>query len=137
MKTFIISIALAALPFMAAPALAQEARQSTKAEKPAWRNDPMYSVHNYKHPNKAAAAQRRASKTGVTVNLPPVGNTQVANYKMPHINRVPAGGITVPHSPDMDIANHNYKMPRPIMRTGTAKTEMATRPDTARSTTGD
>lgn len=137
MKTFFISLALAVLPSMAMPAFAQKARQSTKADKPAWNNDPMYSVHNYKHPNKAAAAQRQASKTGVTVSLPPAGNTQVANYKMPHVNRVPTGGITVPHSPDMGLVNHNYKMPRPGIKTNAVKSEMATRSDTSRSTTGD
>ena len=108
-----------------------------KAEKPAWRNDPMYSTHNYKHPNKAAAVQRRSSEMGVTVNRPPTGTNQVANYKMPAMQRVPAGGITVPHTPDLGVANRNYKMPRPQAGTIEVKTNVPTRPDSSTSVTGD
>ena len=88
----------------------------------------MYSTHNYKHPNKAAAATRRSAKVGVVVNQPSAGVNQVANYKMPATSRVPAGGVSVPHTPDLGVANRNYKMPRPTVTTIEVKTEVPTRP---------
>lgn len=137
MKTFLILTAFATLPLLmvSASAQAQEGPQPT-TEKPIWRNDPMYSPHNYKHPNKAAAAKRRSSNVGVVVNRPSAGVNQVANYKMPAGQRVPAGGITVPHTPDLGVANRNYKMPRPQVTTIEVKTEVPTRP-TSTSATGD
>ncbi len=138
MKTFITLLALATLPLFAVSVSAQDHKgpEPMKAEKPAWRNDPMYSIHNYKHPNKAAVVQRRSSGMGVTVNMPPSGINQVANYKMPAMQRVPTGGITVLHSPDLDVANQNYKMPRPSVTTIEVKTDVPTRRSSI-SATGD
>jgi|GEM_PF-3225392 len=126
---FITLLALVTLPLFAVSVNAQDYKgpEPMKAGKPVWRNDPMYSIHNYKHPNKAAAVQRRSSGMGVTVNVPLSGVNQVANYKMPAMQRVPVGGITVPHSPDLNVANRNYKMPRPQVTTIEVKTDVPTR----------
>lgn len=137
MKTLLILAALAALPLLLVPAHAQtkEGSSQTKDKTPVWRNDPMYSTHNYKHPNKAATAQRCNPAAGVAVNKTASGN-QMANYKMPATQRVPTGGITVPHSPDLGVANRNYKMPRPHAATIEVKTGVPTRPAST-SATGD
>ena len=129
---------LATLSFLTAPASAQiQNERRPQVETPVWRNDPMYSTHNYKHPNKAAAAQRRDSATGVAVRRPSAGVGQVANYKMPATGRVPIGGITVPHRPNLNVAERNYKMPRPQVTTILITTDTTTRSDTSRTATDD
>jgi hypothetical protein len=50
MKTWIYALALVLTANLAAEA------QNT------WTNDPGYSTHNYKHPNKAAAAKNKPKK---------------------------------------------------------------------------
>ncbi len=133
MKMFITLIALAAVPLLAVPVSAQvpEGPPQPHVKAPVWRNDPMYSTHNYKHPNKAAAAQRRNPAAGVAVNKQSAETNQVANYKMPATQRVPTGGITIPHAPDLGVANRNYKMPRPHATTIEVKTAVPTRRSSA------
>ena len=76
------------------------------------RNDHTYSTHNYKHPNKAAAARQWEAKTGVAVTTPSPNVNTLANYKRQTPGAVPAGGIVVAHSPEMDVALRNYKIQR-------------------------
>lgn len=72
-------------------------------------NDPMYSTHNYKHPNKAAEAARWTSKQGMPVAAPGHGTPGLANYKQPRPETSPTGGIEVPHTPSTSLAERNYK----------------------------
>ena len=99
-------------------------------------NDPGYSTGNYKHANKAAAARRWEGKTGVSVQTPAPQNAQVANYKNQLPNQQPAGGVTVPHLPNEELANRNYKANQVqfTQRTADELTRRRTqkrRPDTA------
>lgn len=75
-------------------------------------NNPMYSTHNYKHPNMAAAARLSENKTGVAVQQPTPTDARMANYKNQMPNRQPAGGVTVDHTPAMSLADRNYKIQR-------------------------
>lgn len=81
-------------------------------EQTALRNDPTYSTHNYKHPNKAAMAQKWGAKKGVAV--PVVGYTagQLANYKQQRPSSVPVGGLSIPYTPSTSLADRNYKIQR-------------------------
>ncbi len=99
-------------------------------------NDPGYSTGNYKHTNKAAAARRWEGKTGVSVQAPAPQNGQLANYKNQVPNQQPAGGVTVPHVPNEELANRNYKanQVQPTQRTADELTRRRTqkrRTDTA------
>jgi hypothetical protein len=76
------------------------------------RSDATYSTHTYKHPNKAATARKWEEKSGVAVQQPAPGNTELANYKRQVPNKQPTGGITVEHTPSTDVANRNYKIQR-------------------------
>ncbi|QIP14094.1 hypothetical protein G8759_16450 [Spirosoma aureum] len=76
------------------------------------RNDPTYSTHNYKHPNKAATARRWEEKTGVAVQQPAPGDVRLADYKKGLPNAEPVGGITVDHTPSVTLAERNYKIQR-------------------------
>lgn len=84
--------------------------QKASSKKPL--NNPMYSTHNYKHPNLAAAASRWDKKEGVAVKKPSPGDAQLANYKNQMPNVEPLGGITVDHSPSTNLADRNYKIQR-------------------------
>jgi hypothetical protein len=84
--------------------------QDDGARKPL--NNPMYSTHNYKHPNLAAAARRWENKPGVAVQQPAPGNARIANYKQQMPNAEPMGGITADHTPSTSLANRNYKIQR-------------------------
>ncbi|CAN5378927.1 hypothetical protein BH09BAC4_BH09BAC4_52440 [soil metagenome] len=75
-------------------------------------NNPMYSTHNYKHPNMAAAARRSENKTGVAVQQPTPTDARMANYKNQMPNRQPVGGVTVDHTPSASLADRNYKIQR-------------------------
>lgn len=77
------------------------------------RKDPTYSTHNYKHPNKAAAAQRWENRARVSVQPPLPQDARLANYKNQLPGQPPVGGITVSHTPNENLANRNYKMQRP------------------------
>ncbi len=70
-------------------------------------NNPMYSTHNYKHPQLAAAARQWEAKKGVAVKQP--GAVELANYKRQMPVAQPVGGITVPHTPSVSLADRNYK----------------------------
>jgi hypothetical protein len=74
---------------------------------------PMISVHNYKHADKAAQARREQAGRGGAVAAPAPGQTNLANYKRQGVPTRPAGGLTVPHTPDTVLANRNYKQTRP------------------------
>jgi hypothetical protein len=85
-------------------------------------NNPMYSTHNYKHPNMAASANRWEKKSGITVQQPNPGDTRLANYKNQMPAREPVGGITIDHTPSASIADRNYKIqrvsePKPVTST--------------------
>lgn len=73
------------------------------------RNDPTYSTHNYKHPNKVKTAESWKGQSGIVVRTPDFSQRSVANYKQPVPGNVPAGGVTLPHTPEMDVAVRNYK----------------------------
>jgi hypothetical protein len=62
------------------------------------RNDPGYSTHNYKQPNKADSARKWERKAGVLVKTPGMGDDKLSNYKRPSSTKVPRGGITVEHT---------------------------------------
>lgn len=113
MKPFIQLLTIAAFATLSLSAHAQT--------EPTWRNDPTYSVHNYKHANKAAAVKRRAPEPGIPVNLPKPGAAHFANYKMSVTNQVPVGGVVLPHTPGTNLAERNYKMPRPLRKDIPAK----------------
>ena len=114
MKTHLIGIAFGLLTALTVSGQDQSAL----------RNDPTYSTHNYKHPNKAAAAAKWANKPGIEVTAPGYDPQRVANYKQPKSGTSPAVGIAVPHTPSTSLADRNYK----IQRVGTARP--ASEPDT-------
>lgn len=76
------------------------------------RQDATYSTHNYKHPNKAAAAQKWSAQAGTPVTAPASVTGRVANYKQPVPGQVPTGGLVLPHTPLEDVAERNYKIQR-------------------------
>ena len=78
----------------------------------ALRNDPTYSTHNYKHPNKAAAAAKWANKEGIRVVAPGNEQQRLANYKQPRSGVSPAVGVSTPHTPSTSLAERNYKIQR-------------------------
>lgn len=102
MKTYLFIAALSSLSFLTASA--QDDRKL--------RNDHTYSTHNYKHPNKAAAARKWENQSGIVVQAPGFSNEPLANYKRPVPGARPAGGVVVPHTPEMDVAVRNYKIQR-------------------------
>ncbi len=77
------------------------------------RKDPTYSTHNYKHPNKAATARAWENKEGVPVWLPSQQDSRLSNYKNQLPGQPPVGGVVVPHTPNENLANRNYKMQKP------------------------
>lgn len=77
------------------------------------RNDPTYSTQNYKHPNKAATAQRWQGTTGVEVRPPYQPANRQASYKNQSPNQVPSGGVTVDYRSSEQYANRNYKAQQP------------------------
>ncbi|MGM9506974.1 hypothetical protein ACS5NO_04590 [Larkinella sp. GY13] len=100
MKTYIFALALSGLTILNAAA-----QDDTKRRK-----DVTYSTHNYKHPNKAAVAQKWANQKGEGISAPAVNNRAVANYKQPRLNTEPVNGILVPHTAEENLANRNYKI---------------------------
>lgn len=109
MKLVLITLLGVGLLAAAGTASAQEDRKL--------RNDHTYSTHNYKHPNKAAAARRWEQNTGVAVQQPNPGDATLANYKRQVPVQQPVGGITVEHTPSTDVADRNYKIQRPSQTT--------------------
>ncbi|CAN5203442.1 hypothetical protein BH09BAC4_BH09BAC4_49490 [soil metagenome] len=102
MKTYLFVLAFSGLSFLTASA--QDDRKL--------RNDPTYSTHNYKHPNKAATARQWENKSGVVVQPPKLSRGTPANYKHSVPGSLPQGGVVVPHTPEMDVAVRNYKNQR-------------------------
>lgn len=121
MKTY---LAIFALSFFAV--LTVSAQDGAKL-----RNDVTYSTHNYKHPNKAAVASKWKQNKGVTVNAPDLSNQQAGNYKRPVPGTTPTGGVVVPHTPQVSIAERNYKMPRINLSDSDSKStsDVANRPE--------
>lgn len=76
------------------------------------RKDVTYSTHNYKHANKAATARQWEQKKSVSVTAPALNQNQVANYKQQVPNAAPAGGVSVNHTPQVTLAERNYKIQR-------------------------
>ncbi|UFH52809.1 hypothetical protein [Spirosoma sp. KNUC1025] len=106
LKLMLLSVGILAL---ADQVLAQN-DQATDQRKPL--NNPMYSTHNYKHPNLAAAARRWENKQGVEVKTPAPGDARLANYKNQMPRTQPVGGVTVDHTPSANLADRNYKIQR-------------------------
>lgn len=102
MKTTLFIIALIGLTV--STAFAQDDRKL--------RSDGTYSVHNYKHSNKAATARKWSAQVSVPVSAPTTVTGPVANYKQPVPGQLPTGGVTVPHTPLEDVALRNYKIQR-------------------------
>ena len=129
MKTY---ISIFALSFLAV--LTVSAQDGAKL-----RNDVTYSTHNYKHPNKAAVASKWKQNKGVTVNAPDLSNQQVANYKQPVPGTTPAAGIVVPHTPQVTIAERNYKIPRINISASESKpaSDVANRPERQSTSEGN
>ncbi|GAA4399067.1 hypothetical protein GCM10023187_10390 [Nibrella viscosa] len=96
MKTYLFSIVLSMLAITSAVAQTSDNR----------RNDVTYSIHNYKHPNKATAAREWSSRKFVPARLP----RMAANYKHRVQNPVLTSSLVIPHTP-IDDAKRNYKMP--------------------------
>ena len=50
-----------------------------------WKNDPTYSVNNYKHPNKAAAAKKiqQTQPRLISINEPVSGSTHTTKVMIP------------------------------------------------------
>jgi hypothetical protein len=99
MKTYLFMLAISTLSILTASA--QDDRN--------WRNDPTYSTHNYKHPNKAATARQWETKSGVVVQPPKGSQGPLANYKHPVPGALSQGGVVVAHTPAMGVAVRNYK----------------------------
>lgn len=106
MKSFVFLLAGISLTALSEQAFSQV----DGARKPL--NNPMYSSHNYKHPQMAAAARRQETKTGVAVQQPTPGEARLANYKNQMPSRQPVGGVTVDHTPSASLADRNYKIQR-------------------------
>ena len=71
-------------------------------------SDPGYSIHNYKHPNKAAAAKKFTKSLSVTEDVS-VANV---NYKQPASTKVEKGLGFVRTQPAKEyLAWQNPKMP--------------------------
>ena len=102
MKTYLFVLALSGLSILTA-----SAQDDAKLRK-----DFTYSANNYKHPNKAAAARKWETKQGIEVNAPGLARGPMTSYKQPIPNSVPVGGVVVAHTPDRDLAKHNYKNQR-------------------------
>ena len=106
MKTLLISLGFFALIGQACA----QSEYTTSQPKPL--NNPLYSTHNYKHPNAAAAARRWENKEGVSVKALTPAETQLANYKSQMPIAQPVGTITVTHTPSVSLADRNYKIQR-------------------------
>lgn len=116
MKTYIFALAFSGITILSASAQDEAKR----------RNDGTYSTHNYKHPNKAAVAQKSARQQGVEVTTSGFEKRAVASYKQPVPRTEPVDGLVVPHTPQENLANRNYKIQRTNLTTpSTSETEIA------------
>lgn len=127
MKTYLVITALSLLTVLSA-----SAQDDAKV-----RRDVTYSTHNYKHPNKAAAARQWKAQEGVTVAAPALKRGPAVSYKHQAPGAKPAGGVVVPHTPETDVAVRNYKIQR-VREPRSSATEMtAGTPQKETSTSGD
>ena len=111
MKTITMLLAGFSLLALSLPALAQgNIRDSGQGEAIRLQNDPTYSTRNYKQPNKALTARRWEGNSGVEVRPPYAPAHRVSSYKNQSANQIPAGGITVQHTPNEELSNRNYKV---------------------------
>ncbi|GAB4044925.1 hypothetical protein [Spirosoma litoris] len=133
MKTYLFILALSGLSILTA-----SAQDDSKL-----RNDVTYSANNYKHPNKAAAARKWESKQGIEVNAPGLSRGPMTSYKQPVPNAIPTGGVVTTHTPDMDVAKHNYKHNYKIQRVSLSNpvdksaSEVANKPQSKATTEGN
>jgi hypothetical protein len=74
-------------------------------------NDPTYSTHNYKHPNKAAYAKEHNLDNSAFLETASVASND--NYKQPHNKRiVKSSGVGIQSTkPLRDKRNQSYKHP--------------------------
>ena len=101
MKTYLFILTLIGLS-----TLTTQAQDDRKV-----RNDVTYSINNYKHPNKAAAAMKWANPKGVPVAAPKAVSGPIANYKQQIPGTEPTGGVVASHTSQPDIYR-NYKIQR-------------------------
>ncbi len=135
MKTITTVLMGLGLTALSLSALAQgNVRGNGQEEAIKLRNDPTYSTRNYKQPNKAAAARRWEGDKGVDVRPPYMPANRVANYKNQSANQIPAGGVTMGHTPDESLANRNYKAQQGPPAQGSTATARRRAKDTVRST---
>ncbi len=68
-------------------------------------NDPGYSVHNYKHPNKAAAAAKRDSSRGIRVSVDETSRDykKIASKQTESVLKI--------EQKESNLKRVNYKMP--------------------------
>lgn len=97
------------------------------------RNDPTYSIRNYKHPNKAVAA--RAWESEIVLGRPDRNQRQVrmGDYKR-MANREPGRSVFVIRprrnrntNPEL-ISGYNYKNPRPSRAVAKRESRKAAKP---------
>lgn len=136
MKTITIVLVGFGLLVVSLSALAQgNVRDDGHGDVSRLRNDPTYSTRNYKQPNKAAAARRWEADNGVDVRPPYAPANRVTSYKSQSANQIPAGGITVEHTLNEELANRNYKNQQGTPARGaTANTARKCAKDTVRDT---
>lgn len=116
MKTYLFAFALIGL--FGLTASAQDRAKN--------RNDVTYSTHNYKHPNKAAAARKWATEKGSEITATGFDNKVVTSYKQPVPRTEAVDGLIVPHTAQENLADRNYKMQRVnAANTGTPSAEVA------------
>jgi hypothetical protein len=102
---------------LAIPATAQDTRSRSVEQ-----SDPTYSTRNYKHPNKAAAAQQWEPEASIEFRQRKRRFPQsIASYREEQRRGgMPNSAIAVPASPT--LVNRNYKQQnQPVNRTPVAK----------------
>ncbi|WP_420148235.1 hypothetical protein [Spirosoma sp.] len=127
MKTSILILSLISLS-----ALVANAQDDRKL-----RNDLTYSTHNYKHPNKAAVAQRWKADKSLEVTPPAAAVNQLANYKHQMPGLAPVGGVVLPHTPQTDVAARNYKIQRVSHATADPSQEISVRSQSKETPAGN
>lgn len=96
------------------------------------RRDGTYSIHNYKHTNKAAQAHRPTGSDGIRVRYPQPGLVQTASYKTPGSGLLPVGGVVIDHQLNNALVGSNYKMPQSVALTGLTRSGTASEPAAAK-----
>lgn len=127
MKTFLILFGVISLTTLTANA--QDDRKL--------RNDVTYSLHNYKHPNKAAAAKRWTTDKSLDVTPPASAINQLANYKHQMPGLTPVGGVVLLHTPQTDVAVRNYKIQRVSHPAPELSTTVSATPQSRDASTGN